>query len=98
MQEAPGILNWLIEGVLDYLANGLVIAPRIGKLTQEQIEEMDPIAQFCRDCIEPDHSGRGSRRARCITPTAHGRYARQPCPALPPLQWHQVRPAGLLNS
>lgn len=56
MAEAPGILNWLIDGALDYLRHGLFVAPSIAALTQEQIEEMDPIGQFFKDCVELDPS------------------------------------------
>lgn len=52
MQEAPGILNWLIEGALDYLQNGLVVAEEMQVATDEYFDEMDPLAQFVRDCIE----------------------------------------------
>jgi putative DNA primase/helicase len=50
--EAPGVLNWLIEGVFDYLENGLVIAPAVRAATQEYREEMDPIGEFIGACIE----------------------------------------------
>lgn len=57
--EAPGILNWLIAGALDFLEHGLVIAPSIEALTLEQIGEMDPIGQFFKSCCEPDPHGEG---------------------------------------
>lgn len=58
MKEAPGILNWLIEGALDYLENGLVVAEEIRADTREYFEEMDPTAHFVRDCVavEEGHS------------------------------------------
>jgi putative DNA primase/helicase len=52
MTEAPGILNWLIEGALDYLENGLVISDDIRGATKEYFEEADPVAMFARDCVE----------------------------------------------
>lgn len=46
LQEGPAILNWLIEGALDYLANGLFIAEEVRAFTQEQFDELDPVGQF----------------------------------------------------
>jgi putative DNA primase/helicase len=51
MREAPGILNWLIEGALDYLTNGLVVADETRAMTQDYFDEMDPLARFVRDCV-----------------------------------------------
>ena len=51
MAEASGILNWLIEGALDYLENGLVVADEIRADTREYFDEMDPTAHFVRDCV-----------------------------------------------
>jgi putative DNA primase/helicase len=52
MAEAPGILNWLIEGAIDYLQNGLVVAEQMRALTDDYFDEMDPLARFVRDCVE----------------------------------------------
>jgi putative DNA primase/helicase len=51
LQEREGILNWLIEGALDYLQNGLVISDYTRTITNDCIDEMDPVARFVRDCI-----------------------------------------------
>lgn len=58
LKEAPAILNWLIDGALDYLNNGLFIAPEVRAATQEYRDEMDTVGQFARDCAEeaPGHS------------------------------------------
>jgi len=52
-EDGPGILAWLVEGVLDYLANGFVVAEDIRAATQSYREAMDPIGEFVRDCVEP---------------------------------------------
>lgn len=52
LAEAAGILNWLIEGALDFLNNGLVIASAVRQATQDYRDEMDTMGQFARDCIE----------------------------------------------
>lgn len=55
--EYPGILNWLIEGALIYLREGLDIPDEVSASTAEMRFEMDPTAQFCRDCVTADEMG-----------------------------------------
>jgi putative DNA primase/helicase len=55
--EYPGILNWLIEGALTYLKKGLEIPDEVTAATAEMRFEMDPTAQFCRDCVTADEQG-----------------------------------------
>ncbi|MDH2325992.1 phage/plasmid primase, P4 family [Cereibacter sp. SYSU M97828] len=45
-EERAGILNWLIDGLLDYLANGLQEPPEVLAATQEYREDSDPIGAF----------------------------------------------------
>ena len=52
-EEGPGILAWLVRGVLDYAANGLIIADDIRAATRSYGEEQDPIGQFLRMCVRP---------------------------------------------
>jgi putative DNA primase/helicase len=49
--EGPGILAWLARGALDYLANGLVIAPAVRAATQDYGDEMNPVGEFARACV-----------------------------------------------
>lgn len=51
MAEAPGILNWLIEGVRIFLEEGLVIPDAVRAATQDYRDEMDPTSAFCDACI-----------------------------------------------
>ncbi|UXO94039.1 putative DNA primase/helicase [Pseudanabaena phage Pan4] len=44
--EASGILNWMIEGLLDYLERGLQEPARVTEATQELREESDPFGMF----------------------------------------------------
>jgi putative DNA primase/helicase len=50
-EEGEGILAWLIEGVLDYLQHGLVIAPSVRNDTDDYREEMDPVGEFTKTCV-----------------------------------------------
>jgi putative DNA primase/helicase len=51
IEEAPGILNWMIAGALDYLANGLFVAEAVAADTEEYRQEMDPVGQFFAACV-----------------------------------------------
>lgn len=55
--EYPGILNWMIEGVLIFLREGLFIPESVTASTAQMRFEMDPTAEFCRDCVTADPSG-----------------------------------------
>lgn len=50
-EESSGILNWLIEGVLDYLENGLVVPPEISVATNDYRSAMDPVGEFTESCV-----------------------------------------------
>lgn len=49
--EGSGILNWMIEGALDFLTHGLVIAPSVRLDTANYREEMDPVGDFTKTCV-----------------------------------------------
>lgn len=48
--EGPGILNWLIEGLLSYLEIGLDPPQSILEATNEYREESDPVGLFLVQC------------------------------------------------
>lgn len=52
MEEASGVLNWLVEGARLYMEEGLVIPPEVAASTKEYRDEMDPIGDFITDCVE----------------------------------------------
>lgn len=58
--EAPGILNWLIEGFRMWWADGLVPPAAVVEATDQYFAEMDPIGQFVRDACEADPAVRVS--------------------------------------
>jgi putative DNA primase/helicase len=60
--DAPGMLNWLIEGALEYLRAGLFVAPGVVAATQAYRDEMDTVGVFRRACVF-DKEG-GTIRAR----------------------------------
>lgn len=51
-QEREGILNWLVEGALKYLSEGLKPPPEIVDATQEYRDDMDPVGGFIDQCLE----------------------------------------------
>jgi putative DNA primase/helicase len=52
--EAPGILNWLIEGCLAWQKEGLKIPVSVERATREYQAESDPLAPFVTDCCKLD--------------------------------------------
>ena len=50
MAEAPGILNWLVKGLLDYLEGGLQEPQSVLDATAEFRSESDPIGAFLTEC------------------------------------------------
>jgi putative DNA primase/helicase len=52
MSEAPGILNWLIEGARSYLEAGLAPPSEVSKATDELRQDADPYGKFLDDaCV-----------------------------------------------
>lgn len=62
MAERAGILNWLVEGACDFLANGLFIAEACAAATREMREDLDPIGRFVAACVEPMPTARVQAR------------------------------------
>jgi putative DNA primase/helicase len=48
--EWPGILQWAIDGTLDWLANGLIIPDTVIEATTEYFDEQDLLAQWLEAC------------------------------------------------
>ena len=46
MKEAPGILNWILEGTADYLKNGLQVPADLQSEAIDMLEESDPFLIF----------------------------------------------------
>lgn len=55
--EFSGILNWLIEGVVIYLKEGLVIPEAVRSATQEYRDSQDPTASFFARCVVEKEGG-----------------------------------------
>ena len=56
-QEGPGILTWIIQGAVDYLANGLQEPDGVRAATRQYKQEEDHLGRFITDCC---HIGGGS--------------------------------------
>jgi len=50
-EEADGILNWMIDGALIYLENGLRPPGSILAATETYREDSDPVGVFVRECV-----------------------------------------------
>jgi putative DNA primase/helicase len=60
LKDASGILNWLCEGAVDFLQNGLYVAPSVAAATAEYRKEMDIVMQFAEDCLERVDGSQGA--------------------------------------
>ncbi|ORE94116.1 phage/plasmid primase P4 family protein [Stappia sp. 22II-S9-Z10] len=49
--EAPGILNWALDGLLGYLNEGLKPPAGIVDATEEYRADMDPVGEFVKACV-----------------------------------------------
>lgn len=58
--ERSGILNWLVEGAIEYLTYGLDVPEEVRSATDTYREESDPIGAFleseCEVTGDPDHT------------------------------------------
>jgi putative DNA primase/helicase len=57
-EEASGVLNRLVEGLLDYLSHGLVEPQGVTAATEAYRDASDPIARFMRACTVPEAGSR----------------------------------------
>lgn len=63
-REWPGILNWLLEGLLIYLEEGGLKTPfEIQEATDKHRAERDKIGQFITDCVRIRKDGKVSANA-----------------------------------
>lgn len=60
LAEAPGILNWLIEGAQAYLEGGLAPPVEVSQATDDLRQEADPYGRFLESCCvitgDPAHN------------------------------------------
>jgi putative DNA primase/helicase len=56
--EASGILNRLLDGLRDYVDNGLVIPESVAAATAEYRADSDPAGRFMEACTQTDPGGR----------------------------------------
>lgn len=52
VKEANGILNWILAGLSDFLANGLGEPEEVRQAAKDQQAASDPVARFLEDQIE----------------------------------------------
>lgn len=82
-EEGPGILAWLVDGLMDYLDNGgLYIAAEVRNDTEAYRVSQDPIGEFFDKCVKPDAEGRVGAdefyRAFCVWGEANAKFNKPP--------------------
>lgn len=61
-REASGIFNRLLDGLRDYLENGLCLPAEVVQATQDYRDDSDPLARFLSECVEKCVADRVSAR------------------------------------
>jgi putative DNA primase/helicase len=56
--EAAGVFNRMVQGMLDWLANGLTEPDAVREATAQYREDSDPLARFLKLCTEVDPQSR----------------------------------------
>ena len=77
--EWPGILEWMIEGALEWQADGLQPPQAVREATEAYLAAEDAIAAWIDDSANV-HRPRGSRSADCSHPGQHGQSERENMP------------------
>src|SRR3546814_14838903 len=52
-QEHPGILAWMVRGLLDWMDHGFIEPEDVAAASADYKDDSDPIASFLRMCTEP---------------------------------------------
>ncbi|HEY4775614.1 MAG TPA: phage/plasmid primase, P4 family [Xanthobacteraceae bacterium] len=58
MREAAGVLNVLLDGLRDWLVNGIVLSDATEKATAKYREASDPLGRFLTDCVLAEKGAR----------------------------------------
>lgn len=57
-REYPGILAWMVRGLIDWMDNGFVEPESVQLASTDYKEDSDPLSSFLRLCTEPDPQAR----------------------------------------
>ncbi|UZW55541.1 DNA primase [Sphingobium sp. JS3065] len=57
-KEYPGILAWMVRGLIDWMENGFVEPEDVKLQSEAYRDDSDPLASFLRMCTVEDHAGR----------------------------------------
>jgi putative DNA primase/helicase len=57
MTEAAGILQWMIDGCIDWQKNGLVPPDSVRVATEAYFSEQDLMGQWLEDCCDVNRTG-----------------------------------------
>lgn len=60
--EASGILNRILDGLRDYLDNGLQLPAAVKQATQDYREDSDPLGRFLAECVATSPGDRVAAR------------------------------------
>mgnify|MGYP006347792955 CR=1 FL=1 len=52
-RECDGIFRWIVDGLVDWLENGLTEPLAVIEATAQYRDDSDPLGRFIKDCLEP---------------------------------------------
>lgn len=75
-EEGPAILRWMIDGCLDWQAEGLPKPDRVAAETRRYFEEQDSLQQWLDECcdVDPEHAPDGFQ-LRCLSSKLYGSWS-----------------------
>ena len=73
-EERSGILNWLVEGAVRYLTEGLITPTEIKEATASYRSEQDPLQSFINACVELVPSVPGQKPLKVSARTMYDAY------------------------
>ncbi|NUS54727.1 MAG: hypothetical protein HOV66_07675, partial [Streptomycetaceae bacterium] len=77
-QEGPQILQWIIDGAVDYLREGVTAPDSVTAATAAYATDQDTVARFVADCLELGPAGaQGYSVASSSVRTAYERWCSQ---------------------
>jgi putative DNA primase/helicase len=84
LAELPGILNWAVEGCLEWQREGLGTPPVVKAATAEYRAELDPVGRFLDECCQCSPSARVTVKGLYEAFRSHCLSAGED---VPPLRW-----------
>jgi putative DNA primase/helicase len=88
VEELPGILNWALEGAVEWLHYGLKAPPEVLLATGSYRDDMDVVAMFLKDCTIEEPDGKVAEQMLYV---AYRDWCMQVGERVPPLKAFRIK-------